>query len=456
MITFTGDFMMALLLKIFTRKRIMLLSVILITICLTTLLVYSTKAYEVRIDNKYIGVVKNQNLVTDILREITVKAEIRYDTPILVSSGISYKDVYLTSKNRIVDGILYKQIESSVILTSKAFAINVDGKDMAYLKDKPSAEEVLNKIKAPYIQNADKNTNIGFLENVSIIQKDISPIKLKGPEEVFNNIVLQSNQVKKYTVQEGDTISEIAENLGIRVEDIRKANPTISIDDISIGQELSLVVPRYVINIKQITYKTSEEKIPFDITYEDTSGLYKGESKVKTSGAEGRKLVKTEIVSINGILEETKVTGEKVLEKPKAEIALRGTKVRPRTIATGVFSNPSRGSLTSRFGERWSRQHIGIDIGVPRGTPNKAADGGVVIFAGRDGTYGKLIIISHENGYTTYYAHNNTIKVKKGQRVAKGQVIGTAGSTGRATGPHLHFEVRKNGVPVNPLKYIHM
>jgi len=183
-------------------------------------------------------------------------------------------------------------------------------------------------------------------------------------------------------VREGDTISGIAADLGVKTGDIQKANPGISIDSISIGQELSLVVPRCMINVKQTEYKTSEEKIPFEIKYEDTQELYKGDSKVKTGGVEGRKLVKTEMVSINGILEETNVASESVLETPKAEVALRGTKVRPRTVATGMFANPSRGSLNSRFGERWSRQHTGIDIGVPRGTPNRASDGGIVIFAG--------------------------------------------------------------------------
>ncbi len=159
-------------------------------------------------------------------------------------------------------------------------------------------------------------------------------------------------------------------------------------------------------------------------------------------------------MSINGILEETNIVEEQVLEEPKTEIVLRGTKERPRTVATGVFSLPNRGGISSRFGSRWGGTHTGIDIAAPRGTPNKAADGGVVIFAGWSGNYGKLVIIDHENGFTTYYAHNDTITVKKGQRVAKGDVIGTVGSTGRATGSHLHFEVRKNGVPVDPLKYL--
>lgn len=445
---------MKLLCEIFNPKKLILLSAILFTLLTTTLMIFSTRTYAVIIDNKYIGMVKSKSVVQDILKEITIEAENRYGTKILVSSQISYKNVFLTNKNRIANDELRSQIESSVALNSKAFAITVDGKDIAYLKDRPSAEGVLNRIKAPYIQNEEDSVNVGFLENVGIVEREVSVNELKEPEEAFNNLTLLSNNMKEYTVQEGDIAGRIAEKFGLTVEEIRKVNPGTDIDNITIGQKLTIVAPRYVINVKKSSYKTAEGKISYEVEYEDTQELYKGDSKVKVKGVEGSKLVKAEFVSINGILEETNIISEDVLEAPKTEIVLRGTKERPRTVATGVFEKPSRGSVSSRFGQRWSRQHTGIDIAVPKGTANKAADGGVVTFADWDGNYGKLVIINHGNDLTTYYAHNDTIKVKKGQRVAKGDVIGTAGTTGNVTGPHLHFEVRKNGTPVDPSKYV--
>lgn len=86
--------------------------------------------------------------------------------------------------------------------------------------------------------------------------------------------------------------------------------------------------------------------------------------------------------------------------------------------------------------------------------PIKASDGGKVTFAGEKGTYGKLIIIEHGNGYTTYYGHASSINVVVGDKVSKGQTIGKVGTTGRVTGPNLHFEVRKNGVPLDPQKFL--
>ncbi len=216
-----------------------------------------------------------------------------------------------------------------------------------------------------------------------------------------------------------------------------------------------MAVPRYVLNVKQSTLIEYEDIVPYEVEYEETDELYKGNTEVKVPGVEGTKQVKAEQICINGFLEETKVVSEVITLEPQTAILYKGTKPRPRTLAFGSFYWPSRGRrVTSSFGARWGEQHSGIDIGAPKGTSNKAADGGVIKFAGWSGNYGKLIIIDHENGYTTYYGHNDTIKVKVGQRVARGEVIGTVGDTGRATGPHLHFEVRKNGVAVNPMKYL--
>lgn len=98
--------------------------------------------------------------------------------------------------------------------------------------------------------------------------------------------------------------------------------------------------------------------------------------------------------------------------------------------------------------------HFGLDMAARRGTTVRAAIAGTVIFAGWDGAYGRKIVISHGKGVTTVYGHLNSIRVAKGKRVAAGQRIGTVGSSGRSTGPHLHFEVRKYGQTRNPTTYM--
>ena len=118
------------------------------------------------------------------------------------------------------------------------------------------------------------------------------------------------------------------------------------------------------------------------------------------------------------------------------------------------FIWPVNGPVVSPFGMRWGRMHTGIDIGVSYGTPIHAAAAGQVIYAGWMDGYGNLVFIDHGRGISTGYAHQSSIAVSNGQSVAQGQAIGYVGCTGHCFGPHLHFEVRVNGSPVDPLGYL--
>ena len=115
---------------------------------------------------------------------------------------------------------------------------------------------------------------------------------------------------------------------------------------------------------------------------------------------------------------------------------------------------PCDGVVVSGFGMRWGRMHEGIDIGCAYGTPNRAAAAGTVIYAGWLGGYGNLVVVDHGNGLSTAYAHASSILVSVGQSVSQGQTVSLVGSTGNSSGPHLHFEVRVNGVAVDPLPYL--
>jgi murein DD-endopeptidase MepM/ murein hydrolase activator NlpD len=115
---------------------------------------------------------------------------------------------------------------------------------------------------------------------------------------------------------------------------------------------------------------------------------------------------------------------------------------------------PVNGPVVSPFGMRWGRMHTGIDIGVPYGTPIHAAASGRVVYAGWMDGYGNLVAIDHGRGLSTAYAHQSQIGVSLGQTVSQGQVIGYVGCTGHCFGPHLHFEVRINGTPVDPMGYL--
>jgi murein DD-endopeptidase MepM/ murein hydrolase activator NlpD len=115
---------------------------------------------------------------------------------------------------------------------------------------------------------------------------------------------------------------------------------------------------------------------------------------------------------------------------------------------------PVNGPVTSPFGPRWGSFHQGIDIGVPMGTPIAAAAAGTVIYCGWEAGYGNLVVIDHGGSLATAYGHQSSIAVSCGQHVEQGQTVGYVGCTGHCFGPHLHFEVRINGDPVDPLGYL--
>jgi murein DD-endopeptidase MepM/ murein hydrolase activator NlpD len=136
-----------------------------------------------------------------------------------------------------------------------------------------------------------------------------------------------------------------------------------------------------------------------------------------------------------------------------AQIQAAGSSSYDSTPSASGLIWPVNGPVVSPFGMRWGRLHAGIDIAVPYGTPIQAAASGTVIFAGWMGGYGNFVIVDHGGGLSTGYAHQSSIAVGGGS-VSQGQVIGYVGCTGHCFGPHLHFEVRVNGTPVDPLGYL--
>ena len=151
---------------------------------------------------------------------------------------------------------------------------------------------------------------------------------------------------------------------------------------------------------------------------------------------------------------------EKQLEIQEAEVTRILESYKYGSAPSGKFAWPVAGRMISGFGNRYhpifgyNRFHSGIDLAAPYGTLVKAADGGQVVQAGYFGGYGYSIMLYHGGGFATWYAHLSSINVSMGQFVQRGQVIGLVGSTGWTTGPHLHFEVRINGGPQNPLAYL--
>jgi murein DD-endopeptidase MepM/ murein hydrolase activator NlpD len=245
-------------------------------------------------------------------------------------------------------------------------------------------------------------------------------------------------EIVTYTVEAGDTVQSIADQFGLDPTSILWANPPIedAPDLLRIGQEV-VILP-----IDGVLHKVDRGDTLASIAelYDVEPGAIASCEYNDLGDANGR-VELGEFLIVPG--------GEKPYE-PKVVTAYTGP-VPEGARGTGRFQWPVLGSITQDY---WYG-HRAIDIGAPTGSAVLATDGGFVSFAGwTDVGYGYLIVVDHANGFATYYAHLSNIYVTEGQAVERGRVIGAAGNTGNSTGPHLHFEVRRNGVQQNPRAYL--
>lgn len=338
------------------------------------------------------------------------------------------------------------------------FCISVNDKDIAFFKTRDDAYTVLNTLKASFKETEKSYVKVFFKESVEVVPSSIGLVErtsFDSAEESLYFITKGTDEEKIHEVKKGENFWVIASYYNVGVADLIKANPDIKPERLQIAQKISLIVPKPLITVGTVEMAEYAEAIPFDIEYEDNASMFKGEFKTKVTGVKGERVVDAEVYYENGIEVGRLVLDEEVLSVPAIKVVYRGTKNPPPRKGTGTFAKPiTRGVVTSEFGWRWGRRHNGIDIGLATGNDVKAADGGVVVFSGTKGGYGKCVIIDHGGNLKTLYAHNSKLYVRKGDKVFKGQTVAASGNTGVSTGPHLHFEIQKNGTPVNPRNYL--
>ncbi|SCZ76593.1 M23 family metallopeptidase [Acidaminobacter hydrogenoformans] len=380
--------------------------------------------------------------------------------------AMNYEEVSVSEKMPLIPGEktegaadLNEIVESSASFDApflKGYTVKIDGEEYGFFKSEREAQSVLDTLMAAYI--ADKDiVEAYFKETVEVAaaRKEAGAFKAYSvPENAVEYIKRGTDQEKVHIVEAGENFWTISEKYQISVGDLEKANPEITPERLQIGTKVSLMVPVPLVTVCTVEKAIYTEQIAFETVYEEDSSAYQGVNKIAKSGEHGEREVVANIYRMNGLEMNREILNENILKEPTTKVVVKGTKVRPPTVGSGVLAKPvSRGTVTSPFGTRWGRRHNGIDIGLPTGSSIKAADGGTVIFSGYDGGYGYTVRISHGDGMVTVYAHNSKLQVKKGDKVYKGQQIALSGNSGSSTGPHLHFEVRIDGVPKNPLNF---
>ena len=418
-----------------------------------------TDVYKLTIAGQEAGYLPNAEMVTESLDEIKADLSKRSDGVEIIVDDKSIvceeSDMKAKKVTFLTEEQLKELILSANICKAGAWAVNINGTNVVATSTEAEANSILEGVKNHYLTQGSQVVSAAFKENVIVTQTAINVADIMKPEDAVNLIVTGTSEPKVYTVQDGDTLWDIAIANGMTPAEMQNANPGFDPAKLKIGQQLNLFQMKPYVTVQTKEVVATTEKVDFKTVYESTDALYKGEIKVKTAGVYGTTEIRTEVTKENGVIVASAQLDSVVTAQPQDQIALKGTKSIATFTGSGALASPvGRIEVSSAFGSRGGGRHTGVDLRNPKGTPIKAADDGVVTFAAYSGSYGNVVKLSHGNGIETWYAHCDTMSVSVGQVVSKGEVIATVGITGRATGYHLHFEVRKNGVPQNPMNYL--
>lgn len=426
-----------------------------IGIAATVAVVY-TPSYVVSVDGTDIGLVRKPAVFENVINRVEIRASNILGYEYELDSEITY-DFALTKRDELspvaeLENPLFDTIDEIF----QGYSLNVAGTRIGANVDRAQLDTILEEIQAPYIN--ENTVSAEFVEPLTITHEYLPVSVEQNAEAIRAALTANRNGQTVYEVKKGDTFMAIAYANGMTMPELKELNPGVDVNRLHIGQLLTVKEEIPFLSVRTFEDVTYEEAIPCPIEEVADNSMYEGESRVIDAGIPGTALVHAHITYVNGKELETNVVSSETLTEPTIKYVAVGTKPRPSWYPNGYFIWPTSGRISSYFGYRYifgsSNYHGGIDIAVPYGTSIKAADGGTVTFSGWKGTYGKLVIIDHGNGKQSYYGHNSSLLVSAGDKVYQGQTIAKAGSTGRSSGNHCHFEVRINGTRVNPLSYL--
>ena len=295
-----------------------------------------------------------------------------------------------------------------------SYSVTINGEMVGYTDNKSKLQTEIND----YIENGESE-NTAFVQVESLPEYKVCLLKRDvqaSDEDIFNTIKSAgTTYYRYYSINENDEEKLYVSNF-TEAEDIinqLKEKNSKNMDNITISEK----------------YETQMQD--FTTVENAVSSLYVQKPQVTVA--------KTKTTSVGSVNTATTIAGGKV--------------------SLGIsLTRPVSGIISSRFGVRSSIRssaHTGLDIATSTGTPVLAAASGTVTFSGRKGSYGNLLVITHSNGVQTYYGHCSKLYVSAGTTVTQGQTVAAVGSTGNSTGPHLHFEIRVNGVAYNPQNYLY-
>lgn len=433
--------------------------------------------YHVYSGDQYAGAITNEQSLNKWVESQKEKLTDQYD---LSSLAVDLKDELTIVPEKVFsaetqDDAVLEQIKESAAFETEAKAIELDGEPVAYVSDEEKVKDMLRIMKKSAVSvnefaaydhqstgslpdlapDETRVTDISVEDFTKPADVKVEPDKLVTAEEAADILLEGSEQEEAHKVADDDSIDKILEEYDMSEEQFLDLNADIEKEEeLTPGSEVKVIRQLEGLDVTVKKEKRVKENIAFEEETVEDADLVTGKTRVEQEGKEGEREYTLNVVETNGKEVSQSKEDEKVTEKPQKQIIAEGTKEIPSQ-GTGELGWPANGgTITSHQGPRWGKHHKGIDIAGTDDLTIKSADNGKVVSAGMDGDYGNKVVIDHNNGMRTIYAHLSEIHVEPGQTVEKGESLGLMGDTGFSTGVHLHFEVYSNNKLVNPMDYL--
>ena len=422
----------------------------------------TTAAISVSVNGTEVGLVSDVKSGQNLIRQFLVDKGAPFGLDANTHDQVEY--VPLRLRNGEVHTLSQADLEGKLSVYINGVELAIDNKPLFILPKQEDVEKLLQAYRQIYVQETETNQveTVGLAEKVKTRSVEAALGEVTTPEEALEKLKQGDVRSEEYVVQAYDSWWLIARKNDMKTSEVLAANPGMDEDTVlQVGQTIKLVKVFPYLTVIAEGVRTDRETIPFDVVTKVDSSLASGEAEIIQAGSDGEKEVKYAYTQKNDKIKTKEILDERVLKDAVDQVVAKGSQRTPVVIASSRGSGqlasgiiwPIKGRINSYYGYREGEFHTGLDINAYQGDPYVAAAVGIIVSAGWDGNYGNSILIDHGNGIMTRYAHSSKLLVAAGQKVSKGQTIGLVGSTGRSTGPHLHFEVIINGDFVNPLNY---
>lgn len=356
-----------------------------------------------------------------------------------------------------------EMLEASDEMLVEAYGIYIDGSFIGAVNNKDIVQDALNKALLDYKPDGIVK-EVSYANKIEYTKGIYLQSSLKKESEAVKQLTSTKERKRVHVVQNNETVLDIIKKFGMKLEDFNELNPDIT-EGLFTGQILNVTETERFLPIQYICEHETVTFIDYETVEVETSALNVGIRSVLTKGERGEKVSKYEVTYIDGIEQSRKLLENSITKAPVVETIGIGTySAMPDDPQTVYFGSPMTG--TGEMGwpldGGWvsdcfisDRNHKGLDIAAPEGTEIYAAEEGWVVSSGwNSGGYGNVVMIEHPDGYATVYAHMVMVYAVEGQYVTKGQLIGFVGNTGNSFGNHLHFEVRCQGICLDPAAFL--